>query len=108
MKTGSHMMAQRHVIPIVNAQSLTIVNGVVTNTTDYLLNSSDIQNLSFLVTTKSLLNTRVENSNTVVDITQESILDFNKNAAQTQMLNSVSNVDAKGLVDISSTQREAV
>ena len=94
---------------IVNAQSLTIVNGVVTNTTDYILNSSDMQNLSFLVTTKSLLNTRVENSNTVVDITQESILDFNRNAAQTTMLNSVSNVDAKGLVDVSSyTNGEAV
>jgi hypothetical protein len=96
-------------VPIVNAQSLTIVNGVVTNTTDYLLNSLDIQNLSFLVTNKSLQNTRVENSNTVVDITQESILDFNKNAAQTQMLNSVSNADAKGLVDVNSyTNGEAV
>ena len=94
---------------IVNAQSLTIANGVVTNTTPYVLNTADIQNLSFLATIKSLLNTRVVNSNPIIDLTQESILDFNKNAAQTTMLHSVSAVDAKGLVDVNSyTNGEAV
>jgi hypothetical protein len=44
-----------------------------------------------------------------VDITQESILKFNTNSAQTSMLSSVSNVDPKGLVDISSyTNGQAV
>ena len=104
--------------PIVNAQSLQLEGCTVTGTTqickidstnDYTLTNSDIQNLSFLATVKSLQNTRVVNSNTVVDITEESVLDFNKNAAQTQMTNSVSNADAKGLVDVSSyTNGEAV
>jgi hypothetical protein len=38
----------------------------------------------------------------VVDITQESILDFNDNSAQTYMLTSVSDVSPRGLVDIES------
>ena len=104
--------------PIVNAQSLQLDNCTVKGTTqvckidstgDYTLTNSDIQDLSFLATVKSLQDTRVVNSNTVVDITQESILDFNKNAAQTQMTNSLSNADAKGLVDVRSyTNGEAV
>ena len=104
--------------PIVNAQSLQLEGCTIKGTTqicqidstgDYTLTNSDIQDLSFLATVKSLQDTRVVNSNTVVDITQESILDFNKNAAQTQMTNSLSEADAKGLVDVSSyTNGEAV
>lgn len=90
-------------IPVVNAQALTIVNGVVTAVKEYQLDSTDIKNLNFLATDSSLNNIRqISNATgltTVVDITQESILNFKVNAAQTYMLSSVSDVDAKGLVD---------
>jgi hypothetical protein len=88
--------------PVVNAQALTIVNGVVTDINEVTLTPSQTQNLNFLVTQATLQNARQIPNQTgitnVIDITQESILDFNVNAAQTQMTNSVSNVDAKGLV----------
>lgn len=102
-------------LPVVNAQALTIVNGVVTATTGINLTSAQVANLSLLATTKALQNVRQVPSKTlvngnyvagsatsVVDITQESILDYNVNAAQTSMLSSVSDVHKKGLVDIES------
>jgi hypothetical protein len=107
-------------VPIVNGQALTIVNGqavtIVNNLADAQLN-----NLSFFATTAALQDARkintqafingsyVSQTTNVVDITQESILKFNTNSAQTSMLSSVSNVDPKGLVDISSyTNGQAV
>ena len=101
-------------IPIVNGQALTIVNGIVTDTSGIELSPAEIENLSFLATDETLQNTRqisnqtlvngtyVPSTSSIVDITQESILDYNVNAAQTQMLNAVSNVEAKGMVDIES------
>jgi MBG domain (YGX type)/Secretion system C-terminal sorting domain len=93
-------------LPVVNPQALTIVNNVVTDTSGYDLTNSDIQNLSFLATTQSLQNARqianVSGTTTVVDITQESILNFNINAGQTFMLNSLTGVDPKGLIDVNS------
>ena len=91
-------------IPIVNAKGVTILSGQITNVTEPDLTSSDVSNLSFLATTNTLQNTRQIPNSTggttkVVDITQESIYDFNKNAAQTQMLSSVSNTNSKGLID---------
>jgi Subtilase family/Secretion system C-terminal sorting domain/MBG domain (YGX type) len=108
-------------VPVINAQALTIVNGVVTAINEIKLDTSQISNLSFLATEPSLQNARaipdqtlingvyVAGTTNVVDITQESILDYNVNAAQTYMLSSVSNVDPKGLVDILSyTNGQAV
>ncbi|MFM2326009.1 MAG: hypothetical protein RIR31_211, partial [Bacteroidota bacterium] len=97
-------------IPIVNGQAITIVNGqaipIVNNLTE-----PQVDGLSFLTSTTSLQNSRkifnkklvngiyeIDSTN-VVDITQESILDFNTNSAQTYMLSSVSQVSAKGLID---------
>ncbi len=101
-------------IPIVNGQAVTIVNGVVTDTMPEVLTAPEINKLSFQagpqslqaarsIQNKELVNGTYINSTTnVVDITQESILDFNTNAAQTTMLNAVSGVKSKGLVDQSS------
>jgi hypothetical protein len=97
--------------PVINAQSLTVENGIVTAVNDYTLTNTQINNLSFMATDPSLLNYRlipdqalvngtyVQGNTTVVDLTQENILKFNVNAAQTYMLTSVSDVDPKGLVD---------
>ncbi len=97
-------------IPIVNGQAITIVNGqavtIVNNLTE-----SQVENLSFLastpsisaarqITNKKLVNGIYETSTTqVVDITQESVLKFNTNSAQTTMLSSVSQTSPKGLID---------
>ena len=98
-------------IPIVNGQAVTIVNGVVTDTIPEVLTAPDINQLSFQAGPQSLQSARtiqnkelvngsyITSSTNVVDITQESILDFNNNAAQTTMLNAVSGVSSKGLVD---------
>ncbi|MEO6406030.1 MAG: MBG domain-containing protein [Ferruginibacter sp.] len=107
-------------IPIVNAQALTIVNGqaipIVNN-----LTPTDISGLSFLATSPSVTGARVIDNKTlvngvyqasstqVVDITQESILKYDINSAQTSMLTSVSAVNARGLVDVNSyTNGQAV
>ncbi len=101
-------------LPIVNAQALTITNGIVTDTIGAKLTNTEINNLSFLTTETSLQNARqitnktlvngsyVPGSTKIVDITQESILGYNVNAAQTELLTSVSDVNAKGLVDVES------
>ena len=101
-------------IPIVNGQAITIVNGQAASVNEIDLTQSDITNLSFQVSSQSLQNTRTVNNRTlvngtyvqsstkVVDITQESILDYKVNSAQTSMLSSLSNVNGRGLVDIES------
>ncbi len=101
-------------IPIVNGQAITIVNGVAAAINEIDLTRAQIDNLSFLVSSQSLQNSReiinkelingtyVTGSTKVVDITQESILDYNVNTAQTYMLSSLSQVSAKGLIDIES------
>ena len=97
-------------IPIVNGQAITIVNGqaipIVNN-----LTAGQVEDLSFmastpslqssrLITNKKLVNGVYETSSTqVIDITQESILKYNVNSAQTYMLTSVSQTSAKGLID---------
>lgn len=98
-------------IPIVNGQAVTIVNDFVTDTIPDPLTAQQINQLSFqagpqslqsarTIQNKELVNgTYVSSTTNVVDITQESILDFNANAAQTTMLNAVSGVRSKGLVD---------
>ncbi|POY35312.1 hypothetical protein C3K47_16135 [Solitalea longa] len=106
--------------PIVNKQAISIVNGravsIVNNLTDTQLN-----NISFLATEKTLEGARqvtnqkvingavVNQTSNIIDITQESVLDFNINSAQTSMLNSITGVSPKGLVDIESyTNKQAV
>ena len=107
-------------IPIVNGHAITIVNGQaipIVNT----LTDAQVDNLNFLVTTQSLLNTRAINTalfvngvavpqtTTVIDITQESILKYNINTAQTSLTSSISNVNQRGLVDVASlTSGQAV
>ena len=98
-------------VQIVNGQAIQIVNGqavqIVNNLTE-----SQVDNLSFLATTSSLQDTRqltssavingkrVPQTTNVVDITQESILKFNTNSAQTSLINSISNVVPRGMVDV--------
>lgn len=97
-------------IPIVNGQAITIVNGkaipIVNN-----LTQAQSDSLSFTATAASLQHAReianhtllngnyVADSTQVVDITQESILDFTANSAQTYMLSAVTGASPKGLVD---------
>ncbi|MBI1341739.1 MAG: S8 family serine peptidase [Terrimonas sp.] len=100
-------------VPIVNGQAITIVNGQA-QVNEIDLSASDINNLNFQVSTQSLQNARtisnqelvngtyVSSATQVVDITQESILDFNVNSAQTNMLTSLSNVNGRGVVDMES------
>ncbi|MEO6490539.1 MAG: MBG domain-containing protein [Ferruginibacter sp.] len=107
-------------IPIVNSQAITIVNGQaipIVNT----LTPTETQNLSFLATEPAIDNAReitnqtlvngnyVTETTKVIDITQESILKFNVNSAQTSMISSVSNANARGLADIESlTSSQAI
>ncbi len=100
-------------IPIVNGQAITIVNGQAVTIVNNL-DEEDVDGLSFLasvptiqasrlVQNKILVNGVYQTSTTqVVDITQESILKFDVNSAQTSMLTSVSLVSAKGMVDLDS------
>jgi hypothetical protein len=107
-------------VPIVNGQAITIVNGqavpIVNN-----LTAPQIEGLSFLTTQPSLQSSRtvynkklvngvyIIDSTNVVDITQESVLDYNSNSAQTHMLNSITQASPKGLIDIESfTNGQAV
>jgi hypothetical protein len=98
----------------VNGQAVTIVNGTVTDTNRINLTAAQVSKLSFLATAPTLQNAHdtvnktlvngiyVTGTTKVVDITQESILDFNNNSAQTYMLSSVSQSTPKGLVDMES------
>jgi len=97
-------------VPIVNGKAVTIVNGKAVTIVNNLM-EAETQNLSFLVTTPALQKAReitnktngdVTGKTKVVDITQESITDFNDNSAQTYVLTSVSDVSPKGLIDIES------
>ncbi|MEO6683549.1 MAG: MBG domain-containing protein, partial [Ginsengibacter sp.] len=107
-------------IQIVNGQAIQIVNGqavqIVNNLTE-----SEVDNLNFMATTTTLQGIRELKSTTlingvqvpqitnVVDITQESILKFNQNSAQTTLINAISNVSPRGLVDATSyTNGQAV
>ncbi len=107
-------------IPIVNGQAITIVNGQAVTIVNNL-SENEVQQLSFLASTPTLQNARqltnrklvngvyVTSSTQVVDVTQESILKYNVNSAQTYMLSSVSQTSAKGLIDINSfTNGQAV
>lgn len=100
-------------VPIVNGQAITIVNGqavpIVNN-----LTAAQVEDLSVMTTTpvlegnrkiynKTLVNgVYVTDSTNVVDITQESILKFDGNSAQTYMLNSLTQASPKGMIDIES------
>jgi hypothetical protein len=101
-------------IPIVNGKAVTIVNGKAVTIVNNLT-TSDTQGLSFLATLPALQNARTitnqslvngmytpTGSTKVVDITQESILDYNDNSAQTYMLSAVPDASPKGLIDIES------
>ncbi len=107
-------------IPIVNSQAITIVNGQAVTIVNNL-NDPDLHNLNFLTTETALQNARqvttqafingatVTQTTNIIDITQESILNFNINSAQTSMLSGVSFTNARGLVDASSlTSKQAV
>lgn len=99
-------------LPIVNSRALTITNEVVTAIDEVDLSANEINNLSFSISESALQNTRqqtnkklingvyVFDSSSVIDIAQESILDFNVNSAQTYMLNSVEGARDKGLIDV--------
>ncbi|MCO4292177.1 S8 family serine peptidase [Solitalea sp. MAHUQ-68] len=107
-------------VAIVNSQGITIVNGravpIVNNLVD-----TQLSDLSFLTTEKTLegarqvTNQKIVNGNiisqtsNIIDITQESVLDFNINSGQTYMLNSITNVSPRGLIDLDSyTNKRAV
>ena len=107
-------------VQIVNGQAVQIVNGQAVVIVNNLTNDQ-VNNLGFLATTTSLQGIRSLNSSfivngvstpqttNVVDITQESILNFNQNSAQTTLINSINNVTPKGMVDaLSYTNGQAV
>ena len=107
-------------VQIVNGQAIQIVNGQAVVIVNNLTNDQ-VDDLGFLATTSSLLEARtlkssvvvngisVPQSTNVVDITQESILNFKHNSAQTTLINSISNVAPKGMVDeLSYTNGQAV
>ncbi|MGN6399881.1 MAG: MBG domain-containing protein [Flavisolibacter sp.] len=85
--------------PIINPQSVTGYETGVAVVNPYILTPTDLANLSFLVTDYSLQNSRTLSSQTnVVDITQETLLHYNTNPAQTNMITSVQQVNARGLL----------
>lgn len=100
-------------VPIVNSQAVTIVNGQAVPIVNNLA-TDQVAGLNFQATNGALQHTRriankklvngvyQTDSSTVVDITQESILKFNVNSAQTSMLTSVQNASAKGISDVQS------
>ena len=107
-------------VQIVNGQAVQIVNGQAVVIVNNLTNDQ-VNNLGFLATTSSLQEIRslkssvilngvsVPQTTNVVDITQESILNFKHNSAQTSLINSINNVEPKGMVDVESyTNGQAV
>lgn len=107
-------------VQIVNGQAIQIVNGQAVVIVNNLTNNQ-VDNLGFLATTSSLQETRalkssvlvngvrVPQTTNVIDVTQESILNFNRNSAQTTLINSVNNAEPNGIVDVVSyTNGQAV
>jgi hypothetical protein len=99
-------------VPIVNSQAIAIVNNQavpIVNT----LTDQQVDSMSFMVSSATVQNARqvinkvlvngnlVTQTTNVIDITQESILDFGVNPVQTELLTSVSNTTAKGIVSVS-------
>lgn len=107
-------------VRVVNPQSLTIVDGQAIPIVNELT-SGQIENLNFLATTPSLAGARTINSSywqngvalpqttKVVDITQEAVIDYNSNTAQTSLTSGISFVNERGLVDVESfINRQAI
>jgi len=96
-------------IPIVNGQAITIVNGQAIPIVNSLT-AQQTNNLSFMVSEASLqgarqiTNTTVVNGvpvtqvTNVVDVTQESIIDYNVNPIQTELIQPASQTNARGIV----------
>ncbi len=129
-------VANRQAVTIVNGEVMTIVNGQqvrVVNPQSLLitegqaipivndLTGAQTNNLNFLATPLSISGSRsinttylrngvpVPQTTKVLDITQESVIDYNINTAQTSLTSGVSLVNKRGLVDVESfTNRQAV
>ena len=98
---------------VVNGQALTIVSGQAIVDPNYTLPDSSVDNTSFMASEAAILNARqivnqqVVNGTTVnvgtkvVDITAESILDFNQNPSVTELITSVSQTNTHGVVSAS-------
>ncbi len=99
-------------VPIINGQAITIVNGTAVPIVNTLADSVT-ENLAFLVSEESVNNARqitnevmvngslVTQTTNVVDVTQESILDFDVDPVQTELLTSVSETHTRGIVSAS-------
>lgn len=99
-------------VPIVNGQAITIVNGTAVPIVNTLADSVT-ENLAFLVSEESVENARqitnevlvngslVTQTTNVIDVTQESILDFDVDPVQTELLTSVSETHTRGIVSAS-------
>jgi len=86
-------------IPIYNAQSVTGFDVGTATVVPYTLTPQELANLSFYATEKSLASTRQLTTNTrVVDIAQESILNYNTDPALTTMVNTVDPSKPKGIL----------
>ena len=100
-------------VPIVNTRAVTIVNGAAAVTIVNSLPDSVTENLSFLVSEASVNNARqitnqvlvngslVTQVTNVVDITQESIFEFDEHPSQTELITSVSQTNSRGIVSAS-------
>jgi hypothetical protein len=86
-------------IPLYNAQSVSGFDVGVATITPYTFTPADLANLSFYASEKSLASTRQLTAATnVIDITQQSILDYNDDPSLTYMVNTVEPVKAKGIL----------
>lgn len=86
-------------VPILNPQSVTGFETGAATIVPYLLSDAELANLSFFVSNQSLLNARTLSSSTkVVDFAQEAVLNYNENPAQTNMVNIIPQVNARGIL----------
>ena len=86
-------------VPIANAQSVTGFETGFATIVPYQLSNTELANLSFLVSTQSLLNARtLSNSTKVVDFAQQAILGYNNNPSLTTMVNIIPQVNSRGVL----------
>jgi hypothetical protein len=86
-------------IPIYNAQSVTGFDIGVATVAPYTLTPQELANLSFYTSEKSLLNTRqLTANNKIIDIAQQSILEYNTDPSLTTMVNTIDPSKPKGIL----------
>ena len=86
-------------VAISNAQAVTGFETGFATIVPYTLSDAELANLSFFVSDQSLQNARtLSNSTKVVDFAQEAVLNYNENSAETNMVNIIPQVNARGIL----------